>query len=195
MSESAAFVDYYDILQVSPNCQAKALETAYRFLAKKYHPDRAETADVTKFNEVIEAYRVLRDPDRRSEYNFRYAAHRADEGFSFTTEEESAGDEKDALSDAEAHAKLLQFLYKRRRENAQDAGVGRFWVQEMLNCSDEHFEFHIWYLKAKGLIEVTEQGTLAITIEGVDHVITTSRTARRERLLLAQSGEAPDQAG
>jgi curved DNA-binding protein len=57
----------------------------------------------------------------------------------------------------------------------------------MLNCSDEHFEFHTWYLKAKGFIEITEQGTLAITIQGVDHVIDISRTNMMEKLLIAQS--------
>jgi curved DNA-binding protein len=85
------------------------------------------------------------------------------------------------------HARILLFLYKRRREHAQDAGVAGFYVQEMLNCSEEHFDFHVWYLKAKDFIEITEQGALAITIQGVDHVISMSRNTMTEKLLIAQS--------
>lgn len=183
MVNGQPFIDYYKILQVSPNCDARGLETAYRFLAKKYHPDHAETADVTKFNEVIGAYKALRNPGQRTQYDLLYTART---GFIFSANDEADG-EKTAYDDADAHSKILLLLYKRRRENAQDAGVGRYFVQKMLDCSDEHFEFHLWYLKAKGLIEITEQGTLAITIEGVDHVIAMSRTIMREKLLIART--------
>ena len=59
-------------------------------------------------------------------------------------------------------------------------------------CSDENFEFYIWYLKAKNFIEITEQGTLEITIQGVDHVISTSRATKAEKLLITQSGNSRD---
>ena len=190
MVDGQPFVDHYKILQVSPKCDPRGLEAAYRFLAKLYHPDHIETADVTKFNEVIEAYKALRNSEQRAEYNLLYAART---GFDFS-EKDEVDDEKSAYDDADSHAKILHFLYKKRRENAQDAGVGRYYVQKMLNCSDNHFEFHLWYLKAKGLIEITENATLAITIDGVDHVISTSRTAMREKLLIAQVIDRPGQA-
>lgn len=186
MTEDQPFIDYYRVLNVTPACDATALETAYRHLAKIYHPDHPETADVTKFNDVIGAYRALRNPDHRAQYDLSYAA---ETGFDFSNE--SPDDEVCALSDADAHARILQCLYQRRREAAQDAGVGRYFIQEMLKCSDELYEFHLWYLKAKGLIETTEQGTLAITIEGVDHVISTSRMAVREKLRIAQATGSP----
>ena len=192
MTDGEPFIDYYNILQVNPNCNAKILEAAYRYLAKMYHPDHMETADATKFNELTEAYRVLRNSDRRAEYDLLYAANRKEEGFKFPSDNEVQADEKVVLNDAEAHARMLQFLYKRRRDHAQDAGVGIFYVQKMLNCSDEHFEFHVWYLKAKGFIEMTEQGTLAITIQGVDHIISMSRTTMVEKLLIAQSSNPQD---
>lgn len=189
MSEHEPFVDYYAILEVNPGCSQKDLELAYRRLAKKYHPDHPETADSFKFNEVVGAYRILRKAQKRAEYDEIYAGHF---GVDFTIPPESGenGDEKFPLSDAEAHTRMLLFLYRRRRENAQDAGVGRFYVQKMLGCTDENFEFHIWYLKSKGLIETTEQGTLAITIEGVDHVMNLSRTAAAEQLLIGRSAKS-----
>ena len=66
------FVDYYSIMQVAPNCDAKLIENAYRYFAKIYHPDHARTADITKFTELTEAYGVLRDPGKRAEYDLSY---------------------------------------------------------------------------------------------------------------------------
>lgn len=189
MHQDADFTDYYEILRVDWRCDAKALETAYRSLAKIYHPDHHETADVVKFNRVIEAYRKLRDPELRAEYDLRYKVHRP---WADGVQTASAGldiDTQAALDDADAQSRILRELYKRRRQNAQDAGVAPFFLQEMLGCSDEHFDFHQWYLKSKGLIETNERGTLAITIDGVDHVIATSRTTAAEQLLIAQTRE------
>ena len=185
------FVDYYQILQVGPTCNAKTLEAAYRHLAKMYHPDHPETADSTRFNEVIAAYKVLRNQDKRAKYDQLYAERNGKHWF-----EPAPGggdiDDSHAISDADAHAKILMYLYDKRRENAQNAGVIGFYLQDLLKCSDEHFEFHKWYLKEKGYIAITEQGTLAITIQGVDHVISMSRTTRAEKLLIAQAS-APEE--
>lgn len=186
MIEDEPFIDYYAVLQVKPDCSHRGLEAAYRQLAKMYHPDHPETADLDKFNAVIEAYRNLRNPEKRADYDAVYAV-RSDTAFEFVAEHPADADDRSALSDSEAHTKILRELYKRRRENAQDAGIVRFYLQHMLDCSDDNFDFHVWYLKAKGLIETTENGTLAITIEGVDHVIALSRTAMAEKLRIGQS--------
>lgn len=185
MNSEHIFVDYYDILQVNPNCDAKILESAYHYLAKTYHPDHAQTADITKFGEVVEAYKILRDPDKRAEYDLLYSQNCAGAPLKFPMGNESGIEESSALSDAEDHTKILKFLYQRRRENARDAGVVGFYLQDMLQCSHENFEFHKWYLKEKGFIVLTEHGTLAITIQGVDHVISMSRSAKAEKLLIA----------
>jgi curved DNA-binding protein len=190
MTVSEPFIDYYDILQVDWQCDARTLEYAYRQLAKQYHPDHPESADVMKFNEVIVAYRALRNPDDRANYDIIYRASTKKNGSKFVLGSEADIEEEAALSDAEAHQIVLSILYKRRRECAQDAGVAQFSIQEALNCSDEVFDFHVWYLRAKGLVERTEQGTLAITIDGVDHVISSSRTKQAEKLRIAQSSNS-----
>jgi len=183
---------YYSVLKVNPDCDGRILELAYHYFAKMYHPDNAETANPEKFNEVVEAYRALRDPERRAEYDRQHGitAAGATPNFHIPQDGDTALDEKAALSDAETHAKILLYLYKRRREHASDAGVIGWYVQDMLGCSDEHFEFHVWYLRSKGFIEVTEQGTIAATIAGVDHVIATSRAAAAEPLRIPQAGTA-----
>jgi curved DNA-binding protein len=185
MADGQPFIDYYDILGVSQTSDSKTLEAAYRRLAKKYHPDRTDTADTTKFSEVIAAFRVLRNADQRAEYDALRALNVREE-LRFSSDNGHEVDQNAALNDGDDHVKILMFLYKKRREDAQNAGVIGFYLQNMLNCSDEHFEFHKWYLKEKGFIAITEQGTLAITIQGVDHVIAMSRTTKAEKLLITQ---------
>jgi len=108
MADGQSFIDYYSVLQVSPNCDARRLEAAYRLLAKMYHPDHAETADVTKFNDVVAAYKALRNPEQRAQYDLLYSART---GFRFQAEDEGDG-EQSAYDDADAHSKILLFLYR-----------------------------------------------------------------------------------
>ena len=64
------FKDYYKILDVQPEADAKAIKTAYRKLARKYHPDmNPDEGAEDKFKEVAEAYEVLKDAGRRAEYD------------------------------------------------------------------------------------------------------------------------------
>ena len=64
------FKDYYKILGVEPDADLKAIKTAYRKLARKYHPDVSEDKDAeAKFKDVAEAYAALKDPEKRAEYD------------------------------------------------------------------------------------------------------------------------------
>lgn len=64
------FKDYYKILGVDPDADDKAIKAAYRRLARKYHPDVSAEADAeNKFKELSEAYEVLRDSDKRGQYD------------------------------------------------------------------------------------------------------------------------------
>ena len=85
-----------DVLQVNPNCDAKILEAAYHYLAKLYHPDHAATADTAKFHQVTEAYRILRDPQRRAEYDHLHAKNCNGESYKFPSSEEFEIEEESA---------------------------------------------------------------------------------------------------
>ena len=60
--------DYYHILGINRNAEDKDIKKAYRKLANKYHPDKPN-GDEEKFKEVAEAYSVLSDSKKKSQYD------------------------------------------------------------------------------------------------------------------------------
>ena len=71
-----SFIDYYKVLGVSKTATDKEIKSAYRKLARKYHPDvnpndkKAEEM----FKKVSEANEVLSDPENRKKYD-KYGEH------------------------------------------------------------------------------------------------------------------------
>lgn len=72
--------DYYEILKIDKNATKQEIKSAYRKLAKEYHPDRNKSEDAEdKFKEVQEAYEVLTDEQKRKAYD-QYG-HAGTQGF------------------------------------------------------------------------------------------------------------------
>src|ERR1044072_5535144 len=63
--------DYYQTLGVPRNADEKEIKSAYRKLARKYHPDvnPGDKSAETRFKEVSEAYDVVGDPEKRKLYD------------------------------------------------------------------------------------------------------------------------------
>lgn len=64
------FKDYYSVLGIDPSADEKTIKTAFRKLARLYHPDVSKEAQSEKkFKDVAEAYEVLHSKDKRAEYD------------------------------------------------------------------------------------------------------------------------------
>ena len=77
------FKDYYEILGVKPDAKDTDIKSAYRRLARKYHPDVSkESGAEEKFKAVNEAYEALKDSARRKQYDqLRAGGYRAGDEF------------------------------------------------------------------------------------------------------------------
>lgn len=74
--------DYYSTLGVSRDASPEQIKTAYRRLARKFHPDVSKEPDAeARFKELGEAYEVLRDADKRSAYDELGANWKAGQDF------------------------------------------------------------------------------------------------------------------
>lgn len=63
--------DYYEVLGLAKGASADEIKRAYRKLARQYHPDvNKEAGAADKFKEINEAYQVLSDPKKRSQYDY-----------------------------------------------------------------------------------------------------------------------------
>src|SRR5690242_5884094 len=114
------FIDYYEILEISPNANSGTIERMFRYHAQRYHPDNSETGDRVRFDLVLEAHNTLRDPVKRTQYDIRYRDH--SEFRSQLAEEVSGGLERDV----DIQNKLLSILYVKRRQSIREAGVGDY---------------------------------------------------------------------
>ncbi len=61
--------DYYKVLGISPAADETEIRTAYRKMARKYHPDAGAGSSAETFRDVQDAYELLSDPEKRREYD------------------------------------------------------------------------------------------------------------------------------
>lgn len=67
------FIDYYSLLNVTPNADEELIKRAYRILSKKFHPDHG--GDSQQFILLNQAYETLIDPYKRQRYNQSYQSY------------------------------------------------------------------------------------------------------------------------
>ena len=85
--------DYYNILGVQRNASEDEIKKAFRKLAHEHHPDK-KTGNEAKFKEINEAYQILSDPKKRSNYDnfgFGYGDEGISVGYDFGGQEAALG--------------------------------------------------------------------------------------------------------
>ena len=179
--EPTRFVDYYELLQVSPNADGDTIQRVFRHLAKKYHPDHHQTPDEEKFRRLVEAHKVLTDPEARAGYDAAYQEY-WNRKWRLVSE---SGDSAAFSDDREMRERMLSLFYVQRRRSMASPGLGEYEIARLLQRPVELVEFHLWYLRSKGWIERLESGMLAISAPGVDQVEQSQLKLGQERLLEA----------
>lgn len=179
-----SFIDHYEILKISPNADLETIERIYRLLAKRFHPDNNISGNSEKFNIITETYRLLADPEKRAAYDAKYEEEKIRQNKILFQNSSSDGSKNDQI----IRHKILSILYVERRRQPFESGVGLWQLENLLSWPEKILEFHIWYLKEKGLIQRSESGGFAITVKGVDVVEENDLILGQDRLLPEPSG-------
>jgi len=163
-----AFVDYYEMLRVSPGAEIESIQRVHRALAARYHPDNKETGNLERFLKVNEAFKVLSDPEKRKEFDASYKTRKENPIPVFLTKEFTEG------VDGEINRRigLLCLLYTQRRINQILPALSVLEIEQSMFIPREHLQFTIWYLKSKRYIAQDDRSSLMITAEGIDFLET-----------------------
>ena len=180
---SDEFVDYYEILQISPSAQPDTVHRIYRLLAQQLHPDNSDTGNPEGFRQLTEAYHILSNPERRAQYDVSYTRARQ-ERWRIVSGSDS---ESDVASEHRLRLTVLQVLYARRRIDPQNAGLSPWELETLIGLTGEQLAFVVWYLVQKKFVTRSDNSALTVTVEGVDYL--ESRMAERpvQRRLAAVS--------
>src|SRR5437899_12905161 len=105
-------VDYYEALQVNTSADPETIDRVYRLLAQRFHPDDQQTRDESRFRTLLEAYTVLRDPEKRARYDLLHHQRRQDRWRLVST---GAQVENDFEMEQIVRLTVLEALYTKRR--------------------------------------------------------------------------------
>ncbi len=161
----ADFVDYYELMQISPNAELPTIQRVYRLLAARYHPDNPETGNTDQFVLLQKAYQVLSDPEARAEYDSALAQQSGGPMPVFEMKEFVVG------IDAEMNRRLgvLCLLYNRRKSDPDKPSLSIMDMEAKMALPREYLEFTIWYLKEKELVRRDENTSeILISAKGID---------------------------
>jgi hypothetical protein len=158
-------LDHYEILQVSSKADPETIHRIYRLQAQRFHPDNSETGHPETFRAIVEAYKILGDPEKRAAYDIHVESYRKLRWRIFKQADNATG----KSAELPKRRGILELLYTARRRQPNQATVSIDELEELLGCPREHLDFSLWYLKENGLIGA-ENGRYCITAKGVDYL-------------------------
>lgn len=164
--EPEAFVDYYELLQISHNADPETVHRVFRIMASRYHPDNKETGDNEKFLLLTKAYSILSDPARRASYESLHRNQRAQPLPVFGLKEFAEGLE----GEINRRLGILSLLYNRRRTNPENPGISLLEFETVMSFPREHLEFAIWFLREKEYVRTGNNSDYYIAAGGVEYL-------------------------
>ena len=185
-------VDYYEVLQVSPNAEPETIQRIFRLLAQRFHPDNKESGDERRFREIQEAYSVLTDPERRARYDIGYEQRRNSRWRLVTT---GAQAESDFEVEQMVRLTLVEALYTKRRLEPSSPTIFATELETLLGRPREHLEFTIWYLVQRKYLIRDDQSRLLITAEGVDYLEQNYKGVLQRKRLQGATGPSRESGG
>jgi curved DNA-binding protein CbpA len=185
------FIDYYEVLQISPNAHPETIHRVYRLLAQHYHPDNKDTGDVDAFTQVLEAFRVLENPERRAAYDVE---HKLISGLKW-----KIFDQTSAVQGIEGERKkrmgILSLLCTKRINEPEKPSLTLFELEDLLGCPREHLELSLWYLRESGRILRGDSGKYTLTAKGFETLEEDSGPSTNTKVRLLEAAGVDDRSG
>jgi len=170
-------LDYYEIMQLSPNADTETVHRVYRLLAQRYHPDNTETGSSELFVQLTEAFRILSDPEKRAAYDARHSSQKQLRWKIFDQAVVATGPEVEKRK----RRGILALLYAATVKDPERASMTVHAFEDLLGCPREHLEAALWFLRGKGYVQRTDGGRYTLTVLGFEqaeeHCVTPPKNA------------------
>ena len=158
------FIDYYEVLQISPKADVETIHRVFRMQAARYHPDNKQTGNADRFMNLSRIYETLIDPKKREQYDMRRRLREPGSIPVFSLAEFVAGIE----GEVNRRLGVLCLLYKRRRSNPDHPALSLLQLEFLMEFPREHLMFTVNYLKEKDHLRIVENSDFQITADGID---------------------------
>jgi curved DNA-binding protein len=170
-------LDYYEIMQLSPNADHETVHRVYRLLAQRYHPDNTDSGNAELFVQLTEAFQALSDPEKRAAYDARHSGEKQLRWKIFDQAVVATGPEVEKTK----RRGILGLLYAATVKDPERASMTVHSFEDMLGCPREHLEAALWYLRGKGYVQRTDGGRYTLTVLGFEeaeaHCVTPPKNA------------------
>jgi hypothetical protein len=159
-----SFLDYYEVMELSPSASLETIHRIYRILAQRLHPDNVETGSTEAFKQLAEAYKVLSDPEKRAAFDSTRGVRQKVHWRVFDQRSATPSVEQEQVK----RRSILKALYLKRLREPENPGMNMIEMENLLGTPREHLDFTMWFVKEQGWVTRTDSGRYSITVKGVE---------------------------
>ena len=183
------FIDYYELLMVSPRADRGMIEWAARLMLTRYGKKGGKTADPGKCEQVKDAYKTLVKPEEREAYDKLHKQHCDSSSTSgngkppqlapmpgreaptldpTTIRLEPLATPRDVEVNKVLRQATLSTLYDVLVTRPRNPEADRVEIARALGVPSDDLEVTLWFLRESGMMRTTNQGAYSITAKGVE---------------------------